>query len=120
MITPFILKMAMWPLAMRASRPAPGTSSISSSINDPMRGKWIHYFIRSAGGILLAGALIRFLTAGESHGEALIALVSGVPAGVLIGGVSGVGDRWNVREQGVFGVGRCCVGCSPQIPGPHC
>jgi chorismate synthase len=29
-------------------------------------------------------AMIRFSTAGESHGEALIALVSGLPAGVPV------------------------------------
>ena len=28
--------------------------------------------------------MIRFSTAGESHGEALIALVSGIPAGVSV------------------------------------
>ena len=29
--------------------------------------------------------MIRFSTAGESHGEALVALVSGMPAGVPVG-----------------------------------
>ncbi len=41
-------------------------------------------------GIILCGSpvtitvMIRFSTAGESHGEALIALVSGLPAGVPV------------------------------------
>src|SRR3954451_4273564 len=49
--------------------------------------------------------MLRFSTAGESHGEALIALLSGMPAGVPI--EQAVIDRelWR-RQQGYGGGGR--------------
>jgi chorismate synthase len=48
-------------------------------------------------------AMLRFSTAGESHGEALIALLSGVPAGLAIDQVFVDRELWR-RQQG-FGRG---------------
>src|SRR5690349_8119119 len=48
--------------------------------------------------------MLRFLTAGESHGKALIAILEGVPAGLTIDF-----DRVNAelkRRQGGYGRGR--------------
>src|SRR3974390_2097926 len=47
--------------------------------------------------------MIRFSTAGESHGEALIALISGLPAGVPVDLEYVNGDRW--RGQQGYGRG---------------
>jgi chorismate synthase len=49
--------------------------------------------------------MIRFSTAGESHGEALIALVSGVPAGVPVDLDFVNGELWR-RQQGYGRGGR--------------
>src|SRR3954453_24174822 len=49
--------------------------------------------------------MIRFSTAGESHGEALIALVSGVPAGVPIDLEFVNRELWR-RQQGYGRGGR--------------
>jgi chorismate synthase len=47
--------------------------------------------------------MLRFSTAGESHGEALVALVSGLPAGVPVDGAFLARELWR-RQQG-FGRG---------------
>ncbi len=49
--------------------------------------------------------MIRFSTAGESHGEALIALVSGLPAGVPVDLESVNRELWR-RQQGYGRGGR--------------
>jgi chorismate synthase len=48
--------------------------------------------------------MLRFLTAGESHGEALVAIVEGLPAGLPLS--RGVIDRQLRRRQGGYGRGR--------------
>ena len=48
--------------------------------------------------------MIRFLTAGESHGQALVAVVDGIPAGLPIDAGDLARDLWR-RQQG-FGRGR--------------
>jgi chorismate synthase len=47
--------------------------------------------------------MLRFSTAGESHGEALIALISGIPAGLLVD--TGFVDRELWRRQQGYGRG---------------
>ena len=47
--------------------------------------------------------MLRFSTAGESHGEALVALLSGLPAGVPVNGAFLARELWR-RQQG-FGRG---------------
>src|SRR6201992_3675904 len=49
--------------------------------------------------------MLRFSTAGESHGESLIALVSGMPAGVPIDGAQVHRELWR-RQQGYGRGGR--------------
>jgi chorismate synthase len=49
--------------------------------------------------------MLRFITAGESHGEALVAVVSGVPAGVAIEQVFLDRELWR-RQQGYGRGGR--------------
>lgn len=49
--------------------------------------------------------MLRFSTAGESHGESLIALVSGIPAGVPIDGARVNRELWR-RQQGYGRGGR--------------
>ncbi len=49
--------------------------------------------------------MLRFSTAGESHGEALIALVSGMPAGVAVDGAAVDRELWR-RQQGYGRGGR--------------
>ncbi len=49
--------------------------------------------------------MLRFSTAGESHGESLVALVSGMPAGVPIDGASINRELWR-RQQGYGRGGR--------------
>jgi chorismate synthase len=49
--------------------------------------------------------MLRFSTAGESHGEALIALVSGMPAGVGVDGAAVDRELWR-RQQGYGRGGR--------------
>src|ERR1700749_2271846 len=49
--------------------------------------------------------MLRFSTAGESHGESLIALVSGMPAGVPIDGAYVNRELWR-RQQGYGRGGR--------------
>ena len=49
--------------------------------------------------------MIRFSTAGESHGEALVALVSGMPAGVPVDGAFVDRELWR-RQQGYGRGGR--------------
>ncbi len=49
--------------------------------------------------------MLRFSTAGESHGEALIALVSGMPAGVTVDGAIVDRELWR-RQQGYGRGGR--------------
>ena len=47
--------------------------------------------------------MLRFSTAGESHGEALVAMVSGLPAGVPVDQVLLDRDLW--RRQKGYGRG---------------
>src|ERR1700735_5856640 len=47
--------------------------------------------------------MLRFSTAGESHGESLVALVSGLPAGVPVDQASVDGELW--RRQKGYGRG---------------
>src|ERR1700749_5334941 len=47
--------------------------------------------------------MLRFSTAGESHGEALVALLSGLPAGVPVDATFMARELWR-RQQG-FGRG---------------
>src|ERR671910_431780 len=49
-------------------------------------------------------AMLRFLTAGESHGQALIATLDGVPAGLSLD--LGALDAQLRRRQGGYGRGR--------------
>src|SRR5580698_9158255 len=49
--------------------------------------------------------MLRFSTAGESHGESLIALISGMPAGVPIDGARVNRELWR-RQQGYGRGGR--------------
>ena len=49
--------------------------------------------------------MLRFSTAGESHGESLVALVSGMPAGVPVDGASINRELWR-RQQGYGRGGR--------------
>lgn len=49
--------------------------------------------------------MLRFSTAGESHGEALVALVSGLPAGVLVEQIRIDRELWR-RQQGYGRGGR--------------
>ncbi len=53
----------------------------------------------------LRDTMIRFSTAGESHGEALVALVSGMPAGVPVDGAFVDRELWR-RQQGYGRGGR--------------
>jgi chorismate synthase len=48
--------------------------------------------------------MLRFLTAGESHGEALVAILEGLPAGLPLS--AGPIDRQLRRRQGGYGRGR--------------
>lgn len=48
--------------------------------------------------------MLRYLTAGESHGQALVAIVEGVPSGLSLS--SADIDRELVRRQGGYGRGR--------------
>src|SRR6266852_3601517 len=48
--------------------------------------------------------MLRFLTAGESHGQALVAIVEGVPAGLTIDFEAITADMR--RRQGGYGRGR--------------
>ena len=48
--------------------------------------------------------MLRFLTAGESHGEALAAILEGLPAGLAL--TAGAIDRQQRRRQGGHGRGR--------------
>jgi len=48
--------------------------------------------------------MLRFLTAGESHGEALVAILEGLPAGLLLS--ADPIDRQLRRRQGGYGRGR--------------
>jgi len=48
--------------------------------------------------------MLRFLTAGESHGEALVAILEGLPAGLPLS--AGAIDRQLRRRQGGYGRGR--------------
>src|SRR5438270_13777441 len=52
-----------------------------------------------------ASQLLRFSTAGESHGEALVALVSGIPAGVPVDQAFVDRQLWR-RQQGYGRGGR--------------
>ncbi|MGC2215513.1 MAG: chorismate synthase, partial [Silvibacterium sp.] len=49
--------------------------------------------------------MLRFSTAGESHGESLIAMVSGMPAGVPIDNARVNRELWR-RQQGYGRGGR--------------
>ncbi|MFH1675646.1 MAG: chorismate synthase, partial [bacterium] len=43
---------------------------------------------------------IRWLTAGESHGRALVGIISGLPAGLPVS-IDYIHDQLNRRRQGV-------------------
>ena len=58
-----------------------------------------------AGWALFRGTMLRFSTAGESHGEALVALVSGLPAGVPVDQEFVNRELWR-RQQGYGRGGR--------------
>ena len=60
--------------------------------------------------------MVRFSTAGESHGEALIALVSGLPAGVPVDLEFVNRDLWR-RQQGYGRGGRMPDGSLSLLPG---
>ena len=60
---------------------------------------------RNSGSVTIKEAMIRFSTAGESHGEALIALVSGLPAGVPVDLEFVNRELWR-RQQGYGRGGR--------------
>ena len=48
--------------------------------------------------------MLRFLTAGESHGQALVVIVEGLPSGLVIDPTVTAGDL--KRRQGGYGRGR--------------
>jgi len=53
--------------------------------------------------------MLRFSTAGESHGESLVALVSGLPAGVPVDQAALDRDLWG-RQKGYGRGGRMRMG----------
>jgi chorismate synthase len=54
-------------------------------------------------GLLFQSSMLRYLTAGESHGPALVALIDGFPAGLTVD--QAALDHELVRRQGGYGRG---------------
>jgi chorismate synthase len=59
---------------------------------------------RAVSARIIEGWMLRFLTAGESHGQALVVTIDGMPAGLQID-IDGLNAQLR-RRQGGYGRGR--------------
>src|SRR5579859_3177374 len=84
----------------------PPAPAVDSTLDSTMRGGWPTRVRRATGHTRREGIgriMFRFLTAGESHGPALIAIIEGIPSGLPISRATI--DEQLRRRQGGYGRG---------------